>query len=94
MNADSSSSGSDDRDAASWAEETLPLAVRRQLLERQLQELGFAKAVGHDWKAKLSLALYVVAMPLAFLSPWIAIAIYVASALMWFVPDRRIERNV
>lgn len=47
MNADSSSSGSDDRDAASWAEETLPLAVRRQLLERQLQELGFRKAGGH-----------------------------------------------
>lgn len=47
MNADSSSSGSDDRDAASWAEETLPLAVRRQLLERQLQELGFGKTAGH-----------------------------------------------
>ena len=47
MNADSSSSGSDDRDGASWAEETLPLAVRRQLLERQLQELGFAKAGSH-----------------------------------------------
>jgi hypothetical protein len=47
MNEDSSPSRSDDRDAASWAEETLPLAVRRQLLERQLQELGFRKAVGH-----------------------------------------------
>jgi hypothetical protein len=47
MNEDSSPSGSDDRDAASWAEETLPLAVRRQLLERQLQELGFRKAGGH-----------------------------------------------
>jgi uncharacterized membrane protein len=50
-----------------------------------------AVAVGRDLKGKLSVALYVVAIPLAFVSPWIADAIYVAVVLMWFIPDRRIE---
>ena len=50
-----------------------------------------AAAVGSDLKGKLSIAGYVVAIPLAFVSPWIAVVLYVAIALMWFVPDRRIE---
>jgi TMEM175 potassium channel family protein len=51
-----------------------------------------AAAVGADFKGKLSPALYVIAIPAAFVSPWISGAIYVAVALMWLVPDRRIER--
>jgi len=51
-----------------------------------------AAAVGNDWKGKLSPALYLAAIPLAFVSPWIANGIYVLVALLWFVPDRRIER--
>ena len=50
-----------------------------------------AAAVGHDWKGKLSLALYAIAIPLAFARPWIAIVLYIVNALAWFVPDRRIE---
>jgi len=50
-----------------------------------------AAAVGSDLKGKASLAIYVVAVPLAFVSPWISIALYVLSAAMWLVPDRRIE---
>jgi TMEM175 potassium channel family protein len=50
-----------------------------------------AAAVGRDLKGKISLALYVVAIPLAFVRPWIAIVLYIANALAWFVPDRRIE---
>jgi uncharacterized membrane protein len=42
-------------------------------------------------KGKASLAMYAVAIPLAFVSPWIAVVLYVAIALIWFVPDRRIE---
>jgi uncharacterized membrane protein len=53
---------------------------------------ALARAVGSDRKAKLSLLMYVAAVPLAFVSPWIAIGLYVATALMWFVPDRRIEK--
>jgi uncharacterized membrane protein len=50
------------------------------------------KAIGSDWKGKLSPALYLAAIVLSFLSHWFAQAIYAAVALMWLVPDRRIER--
>jgi uncharacterized membrane protein len=48
--------------------------------------------VGSDVKGKLSLAMYAVAIPLAFVNRWIAGALYVAVALVWLTPDRRIER--
>jgi uncharacterized membrane protein len=50
-----------------------------------------ATAVGKDVKGKVSVVLYAAAIPLAFVSPWIADAIYVFVVLMWLVPDRRIE---
>lgn len=50
-----------------------------------------AQAIGKGFKGKISPALYVVAIPSAFISPWIAGAFYVIVALMWIVPDRRIE---
>ncbi len=48
-------------------------------------------AIGGDLKGKLSILFYVAAIPLAFVSPWIAIALYITVAVIWFVPDRRIE---
>ncbi len=51
-----------------------------------------ASALGRDWKGKLSPALYLAAIPLAFVSPWIANGLYAFVALLWLVPDRRIER--
>jgi TMEM175 potassium channel family protein len=53
-----------------------------------------ARAIGSDWKGKLSPLLYVAAIPLAFVNQMIAEAIYIAVALIWLVPDRRIERRV
>src|SRR5882724_7965200 len=50
-----------------------------------------AEAVGSDIKGKLSLSLYVCAIPLAFVNEWISDALYVAVALIWLVPDPRIE---
>jgi TMEM175 potassium channel family protein len=50
------------------------------------------RAVGGDWKGKLSPLLYVAAILLAFCWQWIAQAIYVLVALIWLIPDRRIER--
>jgi len=49
-------------------------------------------AIGSDWKGKLSLVSYAFSIPVAFLSPGIAGSIYVLIALLWLVPDRRIER--
>lgn len=56
------------------------------------KESDIAKAIGSDFKGKVSLAAYVVAVAMAFYYPWISGALYIAVALMWFVPDRRIER--
>ena len=52
------------------------------------------EAIGSDLKGKLSIALYVAAIPLAFVNQWISDTIYVAVAAIWLVPDRRIERKV
>ncbi|NML91883.1 DUF1211 domain-containing protein [Sphingobium sp. TB-6] len=51
-----------------------------------------AKAIGRDWKGKISLALYAVAVPAAFFARPVAIILYVAVLLFWLAPDRRIER--
>ena len=50
-----------------------------------------ARAVGSDKKGKLSLLIYLISIPLAFFWPIISCALFVAVAMIWFVPDRRIE---
>jgi uncharacterized membrane protein len=50
--------------------------------------------LGQDFKGKLSIAVYAVSVPLAFVSRWIALALYVLIAVLWLVPDRRLERAV
>jgi|SRR5208283_3796568 len=64
----------------------------RALIAAEGRESILAKAVGDDRKAKLSLALYIVAIPLAFFHRWAAQCIYVFVALLWLIPDRRIEK--
>jgi uncharacterized membrane protein len=51
-------------------------------------------AIGSDVKGKISAALYIVAIPSAFINRWIAGSIYVIVALMWLAPDRRIEKKI
>jgi uncharacterized membrane protein len=51
-------------------------------------------ALVSDIKGKLSMAVYASAILLAFFEPWISIALYILVALIWFVPDRRIEQAV
>jgi uncharacterized membrane protein len=50
------------------------------------------RAIGRDWKGKVSPLIYLIAIPVAFWSPWISQGLYVLVALVWLVPDRRIER--
>jgi uncharacterized membrane protein len=57
-------------------------------------ESKLAKALGKDWKGKLSPVLYAIAIGVSFVRPGIAGCIYVVVALMWLVPDKRIERVV
>lgn len=53
-----------------------------------------ATVLGSDFKGKLSPVLYMAGIALAFVAPWVSCALYVAVALMWLVPDRRIEKAV
>jgi TMEM175 potassium channel family protein len=66
--------------------------LQQRIIASQGEGSILRKAIGNDWKGKLSPALYVIAILLAFPSPWLSVAIYVFVALMWIVPDRRIER--
>ena len=68
--------------------------LQAQIIRHQGPGSKLAAAVGGNVKGKISLALYVLAIPLAFLNRWIADAIYVAVALIWLVPDRRIESTL
>jgi uncharacterized membrane protein len=66
--------------------------LQRAIVAAEGHDSLLAAAVGRDIKGNLSPALYVLAIAAAFVRPWIAGALYVVVALMWLVPDRRIER--
>jgi uncharacterized membrane protein len=66
--------------------------LQKAIIRSQGRGSILAKAVGRDLKGKISPALYLAAIGLAFVSPWISNAIYALVACMWLIPDRRIER--
>ena len=68
------------------------LLLQKAILRREGQDSTLAKALGRDIKGKISPALYVTAIALSFVDPLIAGIIYVSVAVMWLIPDRRIER--
>ena len=68
--------------------------LERTIISRQGPDSVLASALGSDRKAVLSVALYLLAILLSFKAPWLAAGIYVLVAILWFVPDRRIERAV
>ncbi len=53
-----------------------------------------ADALGSDFKGKMSIVGYMIAIPLAFVRPWIAFLLYILVAIMWLIPDRRIEKKI
>ena len=66
--------------------------LSRAIIATEGQNSLLAKAIGKDRKGTLSLVLYLIAIPLTLINPWIAQTIYVGVAVMWLIPDRRIER--
>ena len=66
--------------------------LQQTIIASQGTDSILKKAIGHDLKGKISPILYAAAIPAAFCKPWFAGAIYVFVALIWLVPDRRIER--
>lgn len=66
--------------------------LQQRIIASQGEGSVLKKAIGIDWKGKVSPVLYVVAIIFAFLLPWVSVAIYALVAVTWVVPDRRIER--
>lgn len=68
--------------------------LTKALIQVHGRESVLARSLGRDQKGKLSIVIYAVAAPLAFVQPWFALSGYLLVALMWFIPDRRIERSL
>jgi len=66
--------------------------LQSRIIASQGRDSVLAHAVGRDWKGKLPPILYLIAILVAFSSHWISKSIYVLVALMWLIPDQRIER--
>jgi uncharacterized membrane protein len=69
-------------------------ALQEAIIRDQGPASRLARAVGHDRKGRMSPFLYATAVGLSFVDRWLAVAIYVGVALMWLVPDRRVERTM
>ena len=68
--------------------------LERTIIAAQGPRSRLKEAIGSDAKGWASLAMYAAAIPLAFTNRWIAYALYVTVVLVWFIPDRRIERRL
>ncbi|MGA7991861.1 MAG: TMEM175 family protein [Thermoanaerobaculia bacterium] len=68
--------------------------LQQTIIAAQGSDSPLKAAIGSDWKGKLSPVLYVLGIASIVLSSWLALALYVAVALLWLVPDRRIERSL
>ena len=68
--------------------------LTRALLSLHTKDSTLATAVGSDFKGKISIIIYVVAIALCFESAWLACALYALVAVIWLIPDRRIEKEL
>ena len=68
--------------------------LSRTLIAYHGKDSALAIALGRDIKGKVSVVIYFVAIPLAFINSWFGCALYFLVAAMWLVPDRRIEKNL
>jgi uncharacterized membrane protein len=66
--------------------------LQRSIIATEGKDAVLAQAIGKDRKGNVSVLVYAVAIPIAFLSHWVSQACDVAIALLWLVPDKRIER--
>jgi uncharacterized membrane protein len=68
------------------------LMLQRCIIAAEGEQTALKQAVGRDWKGKASLLAYLAGIGVSLVWPWLAQALYVAVALLWLIPDRRIER--
>ena len=70
------------------------LLLQRAIIHAHGRNSELDRALGSDWKGNLSGVSYLAAIGIAFVAPWVSIAIYVLIAIVWVVPDRRIAKEV
>ena len=70
------------------------LFLQRAIQATEGPQSTLTRAVGADWKGLISRVMYAIAIPAAFLQPWISWGLYVLVAVLWFTPDPRIEREL
>ena len=68
--------------------------LQTAIIRSQGEGSKLAEAIGDDFKGKISPVLYVIGVALSFANRWLAIAVYIGVAVMWFIPDRRVERTI
>jgi uncharacterized membrane protein len=68
--------------------------LQQTIIRAQGEDSVLKRAIGNDWKGKLSPVLYILAIVVSFYFPWIAQGILVIAALIWLIPDKRIEKYV
>lgn len=77
-----------------WLAATAYYIMVRALMRHHDKDSVLTAAIGNGAKERISLIIYTAAIPLAFVSPWIAVGFYVVVAIIWLVPDRRIENRL
>lgn len=65
-----------------------------RIIVSQGEQSRLKYAVGHDWKGRLSMLSYLLGVVLSFISPWLSLVIYIVIAMLWLIPDQRIERSL
>jgi uncharacterized membrane protein len=68
--------------------------LQHRIIVSQGEQSRLKYAVGSDWKGRLSMLFYLLGTLLSFASQWLALAIYIAIAILWLIPDQRIERSL
>lgn len=68
--------------------------VQQLIIASQGSASILKKAIGSDWKGRLAPVLYTTAILMAFFLPWVSLSLYVLNALVWLIPDRRIEKTL
>jgi uncharacterized membrane protein len=70
------------------------LVLARRLVAHQRGNAALARAIGKDRKGKISIVLYLIGIAFSIIYSWLGFAVYISVAIMWLVPDRRIEGKV
>jgi len=68
--------------------------LSRTIIANEGPDSTLGSAVGGDTKGKLSVAIWAVSIPIAFVAPWVSVVFYVSVALIWLIPDRRVESKL